>query len=414
MYKLSVMTSSELAILASGAYESLLQDNLHVDPGKFALSLKEKNFSPSVLATQLKYLKKSEQKLPSYYAHRCLFLPKAFEQASSEDTARNRSYTGKTCLDLTCGMGVDSLYFSQRFDEVHALEPDPLLFQLTQHNLGKMGIDKVTLYPSKAEAFLTQPPRDAYDCIFIDPDRRSESGKRLVNLEACSPNVVQLYPRLLELSPLVVIKTSPLFELSEASKLFPTLQGIHLLSVKNEIREIVLELGREPHPSTHVLIQVIRKGIARNFSFSSSFPPSTSPFVFPEGEGCYLYEPDTAFYKGQYTRELFQHYFPNLPGSMNHEEGYFFSSTRLEPSQFPGRVFQVLASISPQMGKLKKYIKQHDIRRIHVSKRFFPDSAAKLTKKLRVTAGGDDYLLFTEFPNKDFRAFHVRRLSRGN
>ena len=405
------MNASEFAILASGAYESLLQDHLHLDPGQFALSFKEKNFSPSVLATQLKYLKKSERKLPSYFAHRCLFLPRAFEQASSEATARNRGYSGQTCLDLTCGMGVDSLYFSRKFDQVHALEPDPLLFRLTQHNLTKMGVRNVELFNSKAEAFLTRPPMTSYDFVFIDPDRRSEAGKRLVSLEACSPNILQLYPSLLQLSPTVAIKVSPLFELSEAPALFPTLQKIHIISFKNEIKEIVLELGREDSSSIQTVVQIIRRDSAHNFFFSPLSSSHSPPFSNPEEEGLYIYEPDTAFYKGQYTQALFKDYYPDLPGSMNHEEGYFFSPSRWEASPFPGRVFQVLAKLPPQMGKVKKYLKQNQIRQIHVSKRFFPDSAAKLAKKLRVTAGGDEYLLFTEFPNKDFCAFHVRRLA---
>ena len=404
------MNASEFAILASGAYESLLQEHLHLDPGQFALRLKEKNFPPSVLATQLKYLKKSERKLPSYFAHRCLFLPRAFEQASSEATAGNRGYTGATCLDLTCGMGVDSLYFSRRFEEVHALEPDPLLFQLTQHNLTKIGVKNVTLFNSKAEEFISQPPQAFYDFIFVDPDRRSESGKRLVSLEVCSPNIVQLYPSLLQLSPTVAIKVSPLFELSEAPLLFPTLQKIHIISVKNEIREIVLEIGREASSSIQMLVQIIRTGKAHNFSFSPESPIPYQPFDLAEGDTLYMYEPDTAFYKGRYTQALFHTYFPNLPGFMNHEEGYFFSPLKIEASSFPGRVFQVLSHLSPQMGKVKKYLKQKQIRQIHVSNRFFPDSAAKLARKLRTTAGGEEYLLFTEFPNKDFRAFHVRRL----
>ena len=405
------MTLDEFAILASGSYKSLLQDNLHQDPGQFALSLKEKNFSPSVLATQLKYLQKSKSKLPTFFKNNCLFLPKAYEQASSEASAQNRGYTGKACLDLTCGMGVDSLYFSRDFDQVDALEPDPLLFKITQHNFRLMGIPNISLFESRAEDFIQELTRDSYDLIYIDPDRRSAAGKRLIRLDECSPNVVQLYPDLLKISPKVLVKASPMLDLTEARRMFPTLGKLTIVSIKNEIKEILLELGRGENEGPTTEIQILHSDKAEKFSFNLPISSSDMEKRLGSPEGRFLYEPDVAFYKARKTRELFQHYFPDLPGAMNHQEGYFFSNTLLDPSTFPGRVFECIEEVSPQISKLKKYLKQQAIRQIHVSRRHFPETPVKIARKLSVVAGGKEYLLFTELAKRDFRAYHARRIA---
>ena len=403
------MNQEEFEVLATGAYERLIQDNLDQDPAHFALHQKEKNFSPSVLATQLKYLQKSREKLPTFFENQCLFLPKAFEQASSELTASSRKYQGKRCLDLTCGMGVDTLYFSKQFDEVIALEPDPLLAQLTQFNLGKMGVSNVHIRTQRAEEFLKNPPKDSFDLIYIDPDRRGANGKRAVRLEDCQPDILQLYPQLKSLGKRIVIKASPLLDIAEAIRLFPTLQGLTILSVKNEVKELLLDLAEDWVGERATEVQVFRQELVQSYRFTDSFATTgIETAISPDTK--YIYEPDVAFYKARSTAFLFTQYFSHLAGAMNHPEGYFFSDTFIEPAGFPGRVFETIATLAPQTSKLKRYLRAHQIRQIHVSKRHFPETAVKIARKLSVTAGGNDYLLFTEFPGKDFRAFHTRRM----
>lgn len=62
------------------------------------------------MATQVKYLARAAQKLPSYAAAQCILPPLAFEQASSEACAAHKLLEGDTVLDLTCGLGADALF----------------------------------------------------------------------------------------------------------------------------------------------------------------------------------------------------------------------------------------------------------------------------------------------------------------
>ncbi len=53
---------------------------------------------------------------------------------------RTSSIEGDAVLDLTCGLGVDTLYLSRRFRRVVALESDPLLARITADNFASLGV----------------------------------------------------------------------------------------------------------------------------------------------------------------------------------------------------------------------------------------------------------------------------------
>ena len=148
-----------------------------------------------LVATQVKYLARAERKLPTYAAVQCILPPLAFEQASSEATAAHKAIEGDTVLDLTCGLGVDSLYLSRRFRRVVALERDPLLARITSENFSRMGVANIEVVNTSAEEYLRQEGLH-FDWIYADPDRRSAEGRKLVLLEACSPDIVALKPKI--------------------------------------------------------------------------------------------------------------------------------------------------------------------------------------------------------------------------
>ena len=107
-----------------------------------------------LVATQVKYLARAAQKLPSYAAAQCILPPLAFEQASSEACAAHKLLEGDTVLDLTCGLGVDALYLSKRFREVITLERDATLAAVAEENFRRLGATNIRVINSSAEAFL--------------------------------------------------------------------------------------------------------------------------------------------------------------------------------------------------------------------------------------------------------------------
>ena len=93
-------------------------------------------------------------------------------------------------LDLTCGLGFDSLEFARAGLKVSAVELDPVVAEFAQRNLSEFGIN-VTC----ADATTFAIPADV-DVVFVDPARRDPQGsktalgeaKRIFNPQQWSPS----------------------------------------------------------------------------------------------------------------------------------------------------------------------------------------------------------------------------------
>ena len=232
--------------------------HLNDDPTKVALSLRENG---PLVATQIKYLQRARTKLPSYYAAQCILPPLSFEQASSEESASLKHYAGHTCLDLTCGLGVDTLHFSNHFDQVVTVEQSPELCEIARINFERLHARNIRIQSATAEQFVAdlisgQESIGPIDLIYIDPARRDSQGKKVWLLEDCSPDVKRLLSSLLQLSPLVVIKASPLFDIDEAFRLFGEECSVEIISVHGECKEVLMEIHRpkDNKPIHHIAI----------------------------------------------------------------------------------------------------------------------------------------------------------------
>lgn len=228
--------------------------HLNDDPTKVALSLRENG---PLVATQIKYLQRARIKLPAYYAAQCILPPLSFEQASSEESASLKHYTGHTCLDLTCGLGVDAFHFSKCFDQVVTVEQSAELCEIARINFERLQARNIRIITTTAEQYVADLNSGAesigpIDLIYIDPARRDSQGKKVWLLEDCSPNVTKLLPSLLQLSPLVVIKASPLFDIDEAFRLFGEKCSVEIISVRGECKEVLIEIRNSQKNSTVV------------------------------------------------------------------------------------------------------------------------------------------------------------------
>ncbi len=233
------MTKEELAIIDTPAFIETVRQNLANDPLKVALNRNIPH--ASLVATQVKYLQKAQKKLPTYYSACAILTQKSFEQSSSEQSAFRKHFTGDTCIDLTCGVGVDSLYLSKGFRRIVAVERDPVAAEIARINFKRMGVDNVEVVCDSAEEYLNRCPKA--DTIYIDPDRRDAGNNRLSALEECSPNVLELQESLLEKCDRLVIKCSPLFDVNEAFRLFGHNVRVNVISVHGECKEVLVEIS---------------------------------------------------------------------------------------------------------------------------------------------------------------------------
>ncbi|MBR1994953.1 MAG: RsmD family RNA methyltransferase [Alistipes sp.] len=370
-----MISREEITTLCRPEVQQAIRANLDRDPLQVALDRQVPE--ARLVATQIKYLQRARRKLPSYAQACCILPPRAFEQASSEQTAAYKPIEGDRVLDLTCGLGVDAVALSRRFRRVVTLERNEALVEVARINLQRLGITNVKVVHTSAEEYIAHC-RDHFDWIYADPDRRSAEGRKLVRLEDCSPDIVALYPRLRELADALAIKNSPLFDVEEASRYFPR-SRVEVLSLDDECKEVLIyDDGRGPLITATALGQGSYDG--------QQTPSIAQPPVFDPHAYQWLIIPDVALQKCRLVRE-------HLAGKADcwSENGYGFAAVR--PEGVLGRIeaIEAIERFNPKL--LKRALKGH---RVELLKRDFPISIEELRQRLAVKPGGEMRLAFTK------------------
>ena len=170
-----------------------------------------------------------------------------FQQCSSEATARYKASLvpeGARVADLTGGLGADSWAFSLRATGVWYNERDAVLRDAVKKNFTALGVSNVVfngydIAPGEAD---WQDSLRAFkpDVIYFDPARRDAAGKKVFLLEDCSPDVVSLMPVLLELAPFVMVKVSPMADITMLRRrLSGWLSELHVVGSEGECKELL-------------------------------------------------------------------------------------------------------------------------------------------------------------------------------
>ena len=374
---------NSLDILLSDELRRSVETNLERDPLKIALDRTIPHAAEA--ATQVKYLRRAERKLPSWYAARCIIPPLAFQQSSSEATAARKNYSGALAVDLTCGLGVDAFWLSKRFAGVIALERDPVLAAVVRENFRRLGADNIEVVNSPAEEFLSNSNIHA-DLVYADPDRRDAGGKKMVRIQDCSPDIVALLPRIERIAPRLVVKLSPLFDVDEVFRIFSSGTRVEVVSLDGECKEIVAEVSFGSSDPARVRAVSIGTG---EVEYTADGGPAPCRTFEPE-RFRYLVIPDVALQKARLARR----YFAERGVWIDSDNGYGFATEK--PCGIMGRVVEI-ESIEPFDPKeLKRSLRAQGIKNIDILKREFPLSAADIARGLGVREGGATKIAFTK------------------
>ena len=226
-----------------------------------ALALARKRFAADVddfdlALTTLEVRRKLRAKVPEWYAVRGLRFPLRLsgEQCSSAETARYKaSLVHGRVADLTGGLGVDSWAFAQVATEVLYNEMRPALAAAASVNFEALGLKNVRvrnceLVPScpAPTGHLLNEVLDGFepDFIFLDPARRASDGRKVFRLEDCQPDVLQLLPDLFAAAPRVLLKLSPMADISLVCKQLGSVRSVHVVAADGECKELLLLLER--------------------------------------------------------------------------------------------------------------------------------------------------------------------------
>ena len=326
---------NDLDILRAEEVRRAIDENIERDPAKIALSKGVPH--AALVATQVKYLQRARRKLPALYDARCIIPPRAFEQCSSQESAQRKPLSGGAVLDMTCGLGIDTMALAQHFERVVSIERDEVLAEVVRYNMSKMGIKNVEVVTTSAEEYVATT-KEHFDWIFVDPDRRSAEGKKMVCMEDCSPNVAALMPRLREISERVAIKLSPMFDCAEAFRLCSPAE-VEVVSISGECKEVNIY--------TNAAQDVLRIAVIGDGEWqfdSEAMAAEQSAEAFAPEEYRYLLLPDVALQKARVAIAALKPY-----ASIWSNNGYAFAR-ELPKEALPVRIYEI-ESIEPYRPK---------------------------------------------------------------
>lgn len=318
----------------------------------------------------------------------------SMEQCSSQETARYKAHVAvrvmggedscEELVDLTGGYGVDFSYMARYFRQATYVEKQPHLCDIMKHNIPVLGIDNADIVNADCTNLLrTGLKADSHRLIFADPVRRDNVGRKVVALKDCTPDIVELQDDLLERAKVVIVKLSPMLDISMALRNLRGVAEVHVISVRGECKELLLVMTGDAvfHP-TFYCVNIADETVV----FRHNGPvetPEISDSVLQ-----YLYEPNASILKAGVQDALCREYGVGKLHAMSN----LFTSEKLI-ANFPGRSFRVLATSTFGKKDIREMLQ--GISQANIAIRNFPATVDELRKRLKLKDGGDVYLFAT-------------------
>ncbi|WP_338410447.1 class I SAM-dependent methyltransferase [uncultured Flavobacterium sp.] len=371
--------------------QDFINQNLKVNFAELAL---KKNPFPSInypeIINQIVAKSKSKEKLPTWFNTKGIAYPNkiSIEQTSSEITAKYKAslIKGDKIIDLSGGFGVDAYYFAKVFKEVYHCEMNKQLSQTVSHNYSVLNLKNIHCLNDDSLDVLKQL-NTKFDWIYVDPSRRSDLKGKVFLLKDCVPNVPELLKNYFNFSNNILIKTAPLLDITLGLSELQFVKKIHIIAVKNEIKELLWEIEKDylglisiasvniENEVIHRLETVYRKEYNTSFSL-----PKT-----------YLYEPNSSIMKSGNMDALSE----DKALYKLHQHSHIFTSDKI--TAFQGRRFQIDKIMSFQKEDMKPFMNQ----KINCTTRNFPLSVEEIKKKYKIKDGGNIFAFFTTNINNE-------------
>jgi hypothetical protein len=373
-------------LITHSAVQEYIRENLNADVHKIAMA---KSPFPGItgkeLANQIAARKKSAKKLPSWFATAGIYYPPllSIEQCSSEITAAYKAGLSKGCtlIDLTGGFGADSHYFAKVNQSVIHYEINEELSAIARYNAPLLGQHNTDFVTGDGMAFIRDTDQH-FNTVYIDPARRSSAGKVFM-LKDCTPNVIENLGLLLDKTDQLLIKTAPLLDISAGLKELRNVAAIHIVSVKNECKELIWVLKKRFDGPPQVVCTTLNT-VHKEFSFLMG-EEMPSVITGTPAAGDYLYEPDVALLKSGAFNLIAERY----QLKKFHHQTQLYTAEWVHES-FPGRIFKIDEVLSAGTVKKEKELTGS------VIVRNYPDKAASLVEKYHIKPHDTHFMIFTQ------------------
>lgn len=325
------------------------------------------------MAHQIQARQKLADKLPSWVAEKKVFFPASIslEQSSSESTAKYKaSLVSGRLIDITGGMGVDTWAFAHTCTHVTYVEMQEELASFTEYNHKVLGVKNIMYYAKNGLDVLNQVE---IDWIYVDPARRNAQGEKVILFKDCQPNVLDVIAQ--HPTKKILIKTSPVLDISRAVNELGGVSQVYVVSTKQEVKELLfVKAGNESLDPKITIVeegQTIFEGTAIQERESNNTIGSLKRYVYEAHPGVMK----AGFFKLVLEKDLIQ---------LGQHTHLYSSESIME--DFPGKIYEVIESGPVQANWLS-------VNQANISTRNFPMSPEALRKKLKLKDGGA-YTLF--------------------
>ena len=326
------------------------------------------------------------------------------EQCSSQETALYKAaLAGRIItecgensgiIDLTGGLGVDCWAFSRVAARVHHNEMNAELSAAVRKNFESLGIANASFSCIEVQpGNITEVMASAGfspALIFLDPARRSETGRKVFLLEDCRPDIISLEEELLAAAPSVLVKLSPMADITMVCRrLGAEVREVHVVGAGGECKELLIWLQRGWKGGYEIVCSDAgsQGGTLR---FSPEEEAAAVPSFLPDAEALengWLFEPSAALLKSGCFNLLCSRMGLRKFARFTHL--YFTGSPAPDLSSF-GKVFridQVLPFDSRTIKDLGKSLGSCE-----VTARNLPITSDELRKKLGTASGGNSHI----------------------
>ena len=321
------------------------------------------------------------------------------EQCSSEATARYKAAIIRQLgekqdilIDLTGGYGVDTYFLSEQTAQAHYVERNEELCRIAQHNF-QIANKPIHVHNTSAEDFLAQYSMAGSVSsdvkkevvVYLDPARRDAHGGKVFRIEDCEPNVIKFLPSLRAISSTILIKFSPMLDITSALQSLGNEWDVHVVALHNEVKEIIFVTGNNRIHAANILHE-------GNDQFSFTRSEEKSALCAMADCICeYIYEPNAAIIKAGAFRLVSERYQLH---KLDHNTHLYTADQLIE--DFPGRVWKVIA----QPIKNQRDIAALGIQRAAILTRNYPLTPEELRKKFKVQESDSHFLIGARIATK--------------
>lgn len=369
-----------------------MQEHLHEEVAALALRLgRFPQMNAVSVLRQVAGYQVLQRKVPSWTANPDLTFPDSLplEQCSSEATARYKASilpaSVQRIADLTGGLGVDFAFLAAGKSSALYVERRSDLCEIAAQNFRALGLTQAEVLHGDGPSLLKEP----FDLLFLDPDRRDTKGGKVVPLSDCEPDIVQIKNYLFTKAPLLLVKLSPMLDISLALKQLPETTQVHMISVDGECKELLFLLAAEttlPEPCLFC-VNLRNNAPSQYFEFFRS-EEQAAVCRLTDAPLKILYEPNASLLKaGAFS--ILTHAFDL---HKLHPNSHLYTSKTLIPD-FPGRAFSIESVFPVHSKELKTNL--GELTKANISVRNFPETVAQLRKKIKLKEGGETYLFAT-------------------